>query len=207
MASLSLTDFVAGNEITAAGHNSNNSTLETWSTALSDDNFSSAAGMYTAYRTIQTVKAGVNPSALAAADYLFTHTAASVQETTDTGNGIDVFYLDDADWTVSGRTLKLRVRAQAYTNATAPAMTITAGLFPVSSVTGGVGANQATLGAVTSGSTVAFASPSASTTNQGNSGDFSFPADGHYALGFSASGAGAANSRVVLAIQLQLRWT
>jgi hypothetical protein len=86
-------------------------------------------------------------------------------------------------------------------------VTLTAGLFPVSSVTGSAGAISATMGAVTAGSTVAFASPSASTVNHGNSGDFTIPANGHYTLGLTLSGNPAVNSHISIAMQLQQRWT
>jgi hypothetical protein len=102
----------------------------------------------------------------------------------------------------------LRIRAQAVVNGTAPARTITCGLYPVSSATGGTDSIQVTLGTVVAGSTVAFASPSAASLNQGNSGDFTIPADGFYALGFNlAGGVITANSRVAVNVHLQQRWT
>lgn len=113
-------------------------------------------------------------------------------------------YLDPADWEVNAKAVKYRVRAQVYTNATAPAVTLTFGLYPVSTVAGAVGGITVTLGTVTSGSTVAIATPSASTKNQGNSGDFTAPAAGHYALGVVTSGGStAASSWTVISAQLQ----
>lgn len=88
-----------------------------------------------------------------------------------------------ADYAVSGKTTKLRVKANLYV-AGAPAVTITVGLYPLPA-----GANL-TINAATvvSGSTVAFASPSANTTPGANSGDFNLPADGLYVLGYTVSG-------------------
>lgn len=117
---------------------------------------------------------------------------------------IPVFHFAKADYEVAGKTQKLRLRAQVSANATAPAVTFTPGLYPVT-VAGGVGAITFTLGTVVTGSTVAIASPSASTVTQANSGDFTIPSDGAYVLGFACSGSPAANARGLLTAQLQTR--
>lgn len=117
----------------------------------------------------------------------------------------DQFYFATGDYTVAGLTQKLRVRAQCVTNATAPTVTITFGLYPITASAGASGQLTFTIGAVVSGSTVAFVTPSASTQNQNNSGDFTVPADGYYALGYVGSGTQAANSAVGLTAQLQTR--
>lgn len=114
-------------------------------------------------------------------------------------------YFDDADYTVAGKTQKLRVRAQAYVGGTAPATTLTVGLYPISSVGGAGGLLVATLGTVVSGSTVAFASPAINSKNEGNSGDLTIPADGHYVLGVALAGTTAVNATVGLSVQLQTR--
>lgn len=116
-----------------------------------------------------------------------------------------IFYLDDADYLETGGTLKLRLRAQLLCNATAPAITVTFGLYPITAAAGGSGVLSETIGTVVSGSTVAFATPSASSANQGNSGDFTAPADGYYAIGVVGSGTQASNSYLGLAAQLQVR--
>lgn len=113
-------------------------------------------------------------------------------------------YFDDADYTVASKTQKLRVRAQIACNATAPAITFTVGLYPVT-VAGGADTLTFTLGTVVAGSTVAFASPSASTIAQSNSGDLTIPSDGAYAFGFVTSGVPAANSASLISAQLQTR--
>lgn len=115
-----------------------------------------------------------------------------------------VIYFDDADYTVSSKTQKLRVRAQILTNATQPTITFTFGLYPVT-VAGGADQITFTLGTVVPGSTVAFASPAASTASQNNSGDFTIPADGVYALGLVTSGTLTNNAVVIPSAQLQSR--
>ena len=116
-----------------------------------------------------------------------------------------IVYLDDADYLETGGTLKLRLRAQLLCNATAPAITVTFGLYPITAAAGGSGVLSETIGTVVSGSTVAFTTPSASSQNQGNSGDFTVPADGYYAIGVVGSGTQAANSYLGMTAQLQVR--
>lgn len=165
-------------------------------------------GQWGAYRTISQVAAGRNSTtAFTAGDYFFQADGSVRIEGSGAGAApVVLVYLDDADYTISGRTPKLRVRAQFLTNATAPTNTVTFGLFPLSSVAGGSDVLVPTLGTVVSGSTVAFAAQGASTVGQGNSGDFSFPSDGTYALGVTSSGATAVNAAVAMNAQLQVRW-
>lgn len=117
-----------------------------------------------------------------------------------------LIYFDDADYTVGGKTQKLRLRAQVLCNATAPAINFTVGLYPVT-VAGAADNLTFTLGTVVTGSTVALNTPSASTVNQGNSGDFTIPADGPYALGFVSSGTLANNAACFVYGHLQTRHT
>lgn len=124
---------------------------------------------------------------------------------TDGAVASSFIYFDDADYTVAGRTQKLRLRAQVNANATAwSSVTATFGLYPVT-FAGGANALTATLGTVVSGSTVAIANPSASTTNQGNSGDFTIPSDGQYCLGVVTSATLTGNAAALLTAQLQTR--
>lgn len=116
----------------------------------------------------------------------------------------DTTYLDAADYTVAGKTTKLRVRAQVNPNATKPAIKFTFGLYPLT-ITGIADALQGTLGTVISGSTVAINEPAASTLVQGNSGDFEVPATGTYMLGVVTSGTLTNNSAVFCSAQLQMR--
>lgn len=116
------------------------------------------------------------------------------------------FYFDDADYTVSGKTQKLRVRSQALLNATDPTITFKVGLYPISSVAGSTGQISYTVGSVTPGSEVTFTAPTNSTRNQGNSTDFDIPGDGYYTLAVNLSGTAAASSVTALAAQLQAHY-
>lgn len=142
---------------------------------------------------------------LAAATYIFSATGGAVSGTTDIDQHVTpYFYFDDADYTVTSTTPKLRVRAQIATNATQPTITFTVGLYPVTTA-GSADTLVFTLGTVVSGSTVAFASPTASTVSQSNSGDFTVPADGAYMFGVVTSGTLTNNNSSKLAAQLQIR--
>jgi hypothetical protein len=114
-------------------------------------------------------------------------------------------YLDPAAFPSGSRSAKLRMTASLVTNATAPAMTITAGLYPIASSLGGVNVVAFGLGTVVPGSTVAFASPGANSQSHGETADFAFPSAGHYVLGFVTSGAMPANACLTLASALQFR--
>src|SRR5688500_7100403 len=133
--------------------------------------------LVSAYRTLLGVGGPTDPD-LAAGTY-----GIGVNTLFATGaNATPVaVYLAAADFSLTNRTTKLRLRAQVSTNATAPAITFTFGLYPVT-FAGGTDLLTATLGTVVTGSTVAIASPAASSTTQGNSGDFAFPSDGQYCV-------------------------
>jgi hypothetical protein len=128
----------------------------------------------------------------------------SVAFAANTIDQIPSIYFDDADYTVGGKTQKLRVRAYALVNGTAPAITFTVGLYPITP-SGGVDDFILTLGTVVPGSTAAIVTPSINTTSQANSGDFTIPADGAYGLGLVTSGTIANNSAVLIYATLQTR--
>ena len=113
-----------------------------------------------------------------------------------------IFYIDSADYTVSGFTTKMRVKAVIATNATAPGITITAGLYPVT-VAGAAGGVTLTTGTVVASSTAALTTPGASAVTQANSSQFTIPSNGGYVLGFTLSGANAGNSNWYLSAFLQ----
>lgn len=115
---------------------------------------------------------------------------------------LSVVYIDPADIAVTGATTQLEVDAICLTNATAPAITFTVGLYPISAVAGGADVITMTAGTVQAGSTVAFASPTASTRSRTLSGVFTAPAAGYYALGVVLSGTTAASSREVIAARV-----
>jgi hypothetical protein len=116
----------------------------------------------------------------------------------------DLFYFDDADYTVAGLTRKLRLRAQVAANATQPVLTFTFGLYPIT-IAGSADKLTFSLGTVVASSTVAIASPAASTVTSGVNSDFTIPADGSYALGVVTSAGMTNNSAVAVYAQLQLR--
>jgi hypothetical protein len=157
------------------------------------------------YRTILTsAAAATGVVSITTTNTVFRSNGAMV----GTGAAPVLLYLDDADYTVAGKSTKLRVRAQALTNAAAdPNIDITFGLYPITGSAGGAGVITETIGTVTSGSTVAITNANLNTSDmeQGNSGDFTFPADGYYALGCVGSGTQAANSFLALTAQLQMR--
>lgn len=131
--------------------------------------------------------------------------AAPVGLSTDNGS-LGVVYLDPADYAVSGLTTKYRVRASLLTNANAAvAVTLTVGLYAITAVAGGADAITMTPDTVVSGSTVAFATQAQSTRGQNNSGDFTAPAAGWYALAAVNSGTVGANAQATLAAALQVR--
>lgn len=112
---------------------------------------------------------------------------------------------DDADYTVGGLTQKLRLRAIVATNATAPGITFTFGLYPVTVLGAGTDMRY-TAGTVVASSTLAMATPSASTPTRGTpTADFTIPSDGAFALGVATSGTLASSSFVSMHAILQTR--
>lgn len=115
------------------------------------------------------------------------------------------FYLDPADYAVSGRTTKLRLRAYIIGNAVAPAADIGVHLYPVATWNGASGNRP---GVATVGASVCSASwtaPAANTREAKLSSIVTHPAAGFYAIAFVLSTATAANSNVEIAARLQLQ--
>ncbi len=140
-----------------------------------------------------------------AGDYYFSSSGILLKSTTSNAAAPAApIYFDDADYTKSGKTQKLRLRCQMFPNATAPTGTLTVKLFPISSVAGAAGLLSVTLGTFVVASN--GLSPSASTPITHAGTDTAIPVDGHYTLGLSASGTTAANSVVGIAAQLLTRW-
>jgi hypothetical protein len=117
------------------------------------------------------------------------------------------FYFDPADYAVSGKSTVLRTRAFVANNAVAPAITFTFGLYPISTIGGASGSAPFinSLGSVTSGSTVAIASPSASVITSATGTNFIAPSAGYYVLAVVTSGAAAANSVPQVFSKIQVR--
>lgn len=121
--------------------------------------------------------------------------------------GRTVFYIDPADWALSGKTVKLRLSGLILVNATNPASDFTFGLYPVSAVAGAAATVSVTLGAVAA--QVAFTSGGGDqpTANQmlRKTTEFTCPAAGWYTLGLIIGSNMAASSSVVARAQLRVR--
>lgn len=167
-----------------------------------------------AYRTIAQAQSGIGIDATAATFLLGSANSNFVAWRSGVTHTFGVstkspflFYLDNADYDMTGKTTSLRLRAIITTGNTAPGQTFTFGLYPVSASAGGNDQSTLTVGTVVSGSTVAFASPSADGIHQNNSGDFAFPTDGTHVLGVALGGTMADNSAVTCSASLQLHYT
>lgn len=116
-------------------------------------------------------------------------------------------WLSSSDYAVAGKTTKLRLRGTVIANATAPAVTFSFGLLPLSAVAGGGGEISYTIGAAVTGSSVSAASPPANSATAVTGSDFTFPAIApSYLLGVTVSGGTmAANSVVSAHAHLQVR--
>jgi hypothetical protein len=115
------------------------------------------------------------------------------------------WHFDPADVAAAGRTAKLRLSASIITNAVAPGITMTVGLYPVTPSYGSSGSFTTwTYGTVVAGSTLAPA-PGANANASATSGDFTAPAAGFYVAAVAFSGALAAGAAVEFAWQLQFR--
>lgn len=135
-------------------------------------------------------------AATGAGDYTMSSPSPQISGT-QAGNSVPIINVAElAAFTVTGKTQKGRVRASIFANGTAPATTVTFGLYPVSTV-GGAGGVAISLGTVVTGSTVAMVSPSSGQGTTGESAEFTMPsASNFYVLGFNLAGGTAAGSFV-----------
>lgn len=149
------------------------------------------------------LRAGTTLTNAAASGTTYVLSAATSNSTAvnaaNVGNSHDWWrHLAAADYTLSGKTTKLRVRATVATVAVAPAVTITVGLYPLT-----VAAGTVTPGTVVSGSTAAVATPGTNAYTTVDSGDFNIPADGPYGLCVIVDGTPSAS--LGIGAELQLR--
>lgn len=159
-----------------------------------------------AYRTLlsaQNIIGGVGAGTYILGNDGIEPAASGGKLTTGSPKNVHLFYLDDADYTVAGKTQKLRLRVQIFVNGTKPTLKFTFGLYPISGCGGGANELTMTLGAVVAGSAVEINEPAANALAWGVGADFAVPADGAYALGVLTSGAMTANSAALLSAQLQ----
>lgn len=160
---------------------------------------------YATYKDI--IRASGNLTGATANTYQIPINGAANVGTTTFSKAV-AFYLNPADYAVSGRSTVLRITHAMTVNSVAPAITMTAGLYPIATYTGTSNeVTVATLGSVVSGSTAAIATPAAgpASVTPVLSSDFAFPSAGYYLFGVVASGAQAANSHVGIHLSLQVR--
>lgn len=157
------------------------------------------------YRTLHEAAGMLDSSNnVGAGVYLFIPTVLRLAGAA-TGSGFaHIIDLRSADYDISGRTTKLRVRSTILVNGTAPAVNFTVGLYPA--VTPGGSTNTVTLtaGTVVSGSTIAFSTPAANSMSlDQKSADFDLP-QGIFVLAVAVSGSQAAGAAVNVSAQLQI---
>lgn len=158
------------------------------------------------YRTIVSPRGGAIQDTDTAATRLVSTVGAIAIANSNAAASSAIFYLNTADHAVSGKTTKLNLRATLNTNATSVGtVTYTAALTPISGVAGGADASTVTLGTNVSGSTVTFVNPSTSTSTTTDSGDFTMPSSGLYALTIANDATGATDCRVMAVLSLRVR--
>lgn len=163
-------------------------------------------GALTSYQHVHRFVAQITSGAAAGTYILSTAAAIANGSITAADPSVTLFYIDPADWNVSGRTTKLRIRAGVGTNAVAPGVTFTVGLYPVSTLTGSSGAAPTlALGPVITGSQAAVATPGAGGGTWVLGADFNCPTAGAYALAVLTSGTTAVNALEYVWGFLQMR--
>lgn len=156
------------------------------------------------YTTVAAVEGGI-PAGTSAGNLAFAGSGTPIATGSAMGSSMQI-YIDDADYTITGLTTKMRVKMVLFTNATAPAINFTAGLSAITGVAGGANSVAYTYSAQTAGTTVTRTTPAASTRFVDLTADFNVPADGYYLLTVTTSGAMAAtNPRVNVVLYLQVR--
>lgn len=198
-----------GNKIFAAQVNQNFDELYNWANGnVQADALKPGDGLFDSYKTILRGGIALGDTSGTGVNTLF-GLGEGGSGWLDTVTGLQPpvgLYWDDADFAVALKTLKLRLRAQAYVNSILTGITFTCGLHSLASLGGvpdAIGFNLTD--AAVADSTVAFANPATLTAAQGSSGDFTVPADGHYFFGVKTSAALAADSLIHILMQLQVR--
>lgn len=133
------------------------------------------------YRTLITTTGRGSVSGASGTKYFCNPSAADNTAPTTASNGVIVFPYVAADY-ASAATTKLRLQTTCIIG-TAATVSITMGLYPIS-----IAASAMSLGTVVEGSTITFTTPGGNSITTQNSGDFTPPADGTYAVGYTLSG-------------------
>lgn len=167
-----------------------------------------AADVVTAFSSWKVVKAnhsGTVPSGSGIGVYTVPTTAGGVG-IVPRDAASNAFYIDPADYAITGRTTQFRLRGHVITNAVAPASNFTLALRPVATWGGAsaVAPTVATLGVTDLLPTTAVVAPGATTTNNVVSPAATLTA-GWYVITCTTSAATAAGSVVSLHSALQVR--
>jgi hypothetical protein len=156
------------------------------------------------YRRLVSLAAQI-ASAVAAATRLLGEGTGGSATGSSTTNWPVLVPIFAADYAVSGKTTKLRLRVAVQTNNVAPAATFTFGLYPITGAGGASSAgNSTTLGTVVTGSTKAITTPAASSLVVDVTADFDLPTDGWYGVGIVQSAVIATGASVIVTAHLDL---
>jgi uncharacterized protein YaiE (UPF0345 family) len=153
------------------------------------------------YRTLLRCATNISTSAAAATKYAIINGAQIISSpgAATTAQAAPWFlYLDDAEYAVTGKTIKLRVRGMVSVGTVTPAVTYTFGLYPLT-----VSSSSIALGTVVAGSAATVAPATSEIKHSTDGADFTIPADGIYGLGVTVSGTPGANANVYAALQMR----
>lgn len=164
-----------------------------------------ASANNSAYRTIFNGSTMIDDQTGSSGGVKLPFTSTYITSGTLTAQPPTCFYLAASEYAVAGMTTRLRVRGTLMVNSFAPVSTYTIGLYPLSAAAGANDQSQYTAGTVVSGSTAVIAAPPATTTTTAVSSEFSFPANGLYALGFTVTGGVGPSSGAMLVYSAMLQ--
>jgi hypothetical protein len=147
---------------------------------------------------------GAQFAAVAAGTYLLVPNNAFAVGATSSGRGL--FWIDPADYAITGRTPQFRLQASVYVNNTSPGtVDFIVELYPHATLAGGAGVITETPGAaVHSGPT--FSNPTLGNPYHDASADFTIASAAHYVAGVRTTANMAASSLVVVNASLQVHW-
>jgi len=180
---------------------------------MDETNVPNLSAAFTTYKRLNRAANVISSAAGAGTIYFMQAGGNAIADGTASGgaNAVSaadvVIDLDPTEFNANARTTKLNLRVTAIPNAVAPGVTFTTSLWPISTYAGASGSVPliASVGTLTAGSSVAIASPAATTRVTQVSGDFNCPAAGAYVLGTTFTGAVAAGSRVTFVATLSMR--
>jgi len=177
---------------------------------MDETNVPNLAAAFTTYKRLQRASAIVTGTASTSTVYVLMMGNAITNGTLSGGaNPVGVYdsllYLDPAEYAANSRVTKLNLRVAAVPNTSAPGTTFTTSLYPIATYAGASQPLPATVGTLISGSSVAIASPGASTLVTATSGDFNMPAAGAYLIGVTLSGIPTGASQTALIATLSMR--